>query len=75
MALCYNLIDQLKLWEPAVIASETKITRGLDYTDEMNSQGVTTVNPNKLSITVTLTTTYMQTISFNITNADLAGIV
>lgn len=65
-----KLVEQLRLWEPAVIAEETKVTRGLTYTRDStvaeSGNGI-----NKLELTVTLTTSYLQVISFGITDADL----
>ena len=65
-----KLVEQLRLWEPAVIPEETKVTRGLTYSRD------TTVTEdsnalNKLELTVTLTTTYLQVISFGIDENDL----
>lgn len=68
-----RLIEQLRMWEPAVIPEETTVTRGLNYTGQPDPQ-VTGQAINKLELTVTLRTRYMQTISFQLTEEDLGGI-
>lgn len=60
-----KLIEQLRLWEPAVIAEETKVTRGL--MDETNSQLSTKeAETNVLKLTITLTTGYAEVITFGV---------
>lgn len=70
-----ELIEQLRLWEPCVIPEETKVTRGLTYTKNV-MDGITNISEemNDLNLTITLTTSYSQVISFGITAADL-GVV
>ena len=68
-----ELIEQLKLWEPAVIAEETKVTRGLDYTADPMSPMTALNKADKLELTVTLTTTYMKVVTLDITSRDLNG--
>lgn len=65
-----KLVEQLMLWEPAVIPEQTKITRGNTYTEGVTSETVD-LNLNTLKITVTLTTSYMQVISFDVTGQDI----
>lgn len=69
-----KLVEQLKMWEPAVIADKTEVTRGLNYSKGYDSTDVE-LRANKLELTVTLTTSYMQVASFSLTDADLEGIV
>lgn len=65
-----KLIEQLRLWEPAVIAEETKVTRGL--MDETNSQLSTKeAETNVLKLTITLTTGYAEVITFGVDQSDL----
>lgn len=64
-----KLIEQLRKWEPSVQADQTKVTRGLDYT-ETDSAG-SAANINKLSLTVTLVMNNMQTVSFGIGSEDI----
>lgn len=66
-----NLIEQLRLWEPAVVPEETKVVRGL--TEGVVDQGYSTevADLNHLKLTITLTTVYSDTVEFDITGADL----
>lgn len=64
-----KLIEQLRKWEPSVQADQTKVTRGLDYT-ELDSES-TAGSINKLSLTITLTMNNMQTVSFGISAEDI----
>ena len=63
-----KLIEQLRLWEPAVVPEETLVERGLEYTEASSEE--TIVDINHLKLTVTLTTTDLQQVSFGITVAD-----
>ncbi len=65
-----KLIEQLELWEPSVIASETEVTRGLNYSDPDDAER-SSEELNKLELTITLKTVYMQTVSFGINQNDL----
>ena len=68
-----ELIAQLRLWEPAVIPEKTVVKRGLEYSGgtDINSK----VNAlNELNLTITLTTTYMQEVSFGVTQRDIDGL-
>jgi len=67
-----RLIEQLRIWEPAVIPEDTTVTRGLNYTGQ-SSSGTSIQANNKLELTVTLKTRYMQTITFDLTENDLGG--
>ena len=68
-----KLIEQLRLWEPSVIPEETKVERGLQYTGGDVEE--TAVDINHLKLTVTLTTSDMQQVSFGITPSDFYNAV
>lgn len=69
-----DLIEQLRLWEPDVIAEETTVTRTERSTDPSVLQLVSD-KMNKLDLTITVTTRYMKSVSFNITDDDFTSIV
>lgn len=69
-----KLIEQLKLWEPAVIAEETEVTRGLSYTSPDDTER-SEEDLNKLDLTITLKTVYMQTVSFGINQSDVSKFI
>lgn len=50
-----RIVEQLKLWEPRVDADKTEFSDGLLYTGDVNTIGR---NDNTLNITITLRTTY-----------------
>ena len=60
-----ELIEQLRLWEPSVIPEKTTVTRGLTYTGSDDAQTVSE-QMNTLNLTITLTTSYMEEISFEL---------
>ena len=66
-----ELIAQLKLWEPNVLADETTITRN----PSSLGNDVTSVSEamNELNLTVTLKTAQMDTVSFGVSSADLVS--
>ena len=49
-----NIIQQLRLWEPCVIADETEVTRGLLYSGDSDPEQ----DYNHLKLTVTLRSKY-----------------
>lgn len=66
-----ELIEQLRLWEPDVIPEETQVER-----KEVASTQSLTVNSvgeaaNKLELTVSVTTRYMQQVSFGVSSEDI----
>lgn len=63
-----KLIEQLRLWEPSVIPEETKVEKGLAYTE--SSTGEISNDINHLKLTVTLTTTDKQIVSFGLVPED-----
>lgn len=65
-----KLVEQLRLWEPRVIPEDTKVERGLKYTMDPNKP-LNRHSLNELELTVTLTTSFMQTVGFNVTGQDL----
>ncbi len=69
-----KLIEQLKLWEPSVIAEETEVTRGLSYTSPDDTER-SEEDLNKLDLTITLKTVYMQTVSFGINQSDVSKFI
>lgn len=66
-----KLVEQLSKWEPCVVADKTKVTRGID-SPGFQSLSTAESEKNHLKLTVTLTTTYMQVVSFSI-QADENG--
>ena len=68
-----KLIEQLRLWEPSVIPEETKVERGLQYTGGDTEESA--VDINHLKLTVTLTTSDLQQVSFGITPSDFYSAV
>ena len=65
-----KLIEQLRLWEPGVIPEDTTVVRGLKYTGTDDPNEIA-MNTNELDLTITLTTSRMQTISFGVSASDL----
>jgi phage baseplate assembly protein W len=65
-----QLIEQLRLWEPAVIPEDTIVERGLLYT-ETNNEG-TIPDIDHLKLTVTLTTADLQKVTFGVTLSDFS---
>lgn len=63
-----KLIEQLRLWEPAVIPEETKVERGLTYTETESEGAIADIS--HLKLTVTLVTSDMQQVSFGISPSD-----
>lgn len=68
-----ELVEQLRLWEPGVIPEQTQVVRGLKYTRDPSDPESVQEQMNKLNLTVTLVTTYMQTVSFGITENEITG--
>ena len=64
------LVDQLRIWEPAVIPEETQVTRGLNYTGSTSPEASAQAT-SKLELTVVLVTRYKQVIQFELTENDL----
>lgn len=64
-----KLIEQLRIWEPGVIPEETKVERGLKYS-EVDNADENALETNHLKLTITLTAADMQTVSFGITSSD-----
>lgn len=58
-----RIVEQLKLWEPRVDADKTIFSDGLLYTGDINSIGQ---DFNTLNMTITLVTTYGDTLTVNI---------
>ena len=68
-----ELIDQLRLWEPGVIPEETTVVRGLQYSEDASSAKTISEKMNTLNLTITLTTRYMQQVSFQLTDEDISN--
>lgn len=68
-----SLIEQLRLWEPAVVPEKTTVTRGLKYSQSGNVSSVAKAVDN-LDLTVTLETRYGQSVSFGVTTDDINGL-
>lgn len=66
-----ELIEQLKLWEPAVIPEETRVEPGLQYTADPAEPLKALNRSNQLLLTITLTTAYMKQVTVNIMSNDL----
>ena len=66
-----ELIEQLRLWEPGVIASATTIERGPKHTWDPANRETVSSRMNVLDLIVTVQTVYAKTISFNIDNTDV----
>lgn len=58
-----RIVEQLKLWEPRVDADKTVFSDGLLYTGDANTLGQ---DYNKLNMTITLVTTYGDTLTVNL---------
>lgn len=70
-----KLVDQLRLWEPAVVPDETKVTRGSTSTGPTDFGLDTSVaDLNHLKLTISLVTKYMDTVSFGIDSSDFTRI-
>lgn len=69
-----KLIEQLRLWEPAVVPEETKVTRGVEA-DNAQQLSTAEAGKNRLKITITLVTAYAEVISFGIDERDFENIV
>ena len=69
-----KLVEQLRLWEPAVIPEETKVTRGL-MSEEAHVLSTAEAESNVLKLTVTLTTAYAEVVSFGIDGNDFERLV
>ena len=68
-----ELVEQLRLWEPGVVPEETKVVRGLQYTRDSSYAETVSEQMNTLNLTVTVTTRYMQQVSFGISESDITG--
>lgn len=70
-----ELIEQLRLWEPGVIPEETKVVRGPNHNWDPSKWDTVSDRMNILDLQITIKTSYMRTISFNITNEDIPGLI
>lgn len=61
-----KIIEQLTLWEPCVEPEATEVTRGLEYTGDIDRQD----NLNILMLTVKLKSIYGQSITVDIHQSD-----
>ena len=68
-----QLIEQLRLWEPGVIAEETTVVRNNPRTSEDLLGTSVPEKMDTLDLTVTLVTSRMKTVSFTITDEDIQG--
>lgn len=68
-----QLIEQLRLWEPGVIAEETTVVRNNPRTSEDSLGTSVSEKMDTLNLTVTLVTSRMKTVSFTITDEDIQG--
>lgn len=70
-----DLIEQLRLWEPGVIAEDTKVERGPKYSWDPTNPEAVSKRMNVLDLKITVHTIYEQYLELNITNADLKGYI
>lgn len=70
-----NLIEQLRLWEPAVVPEDTKVTRGSIEDTDTGIPISPEAELNHLRLTITLTTAYSEIISFDIDRSDIERLV
>lgn len=71
-----DLIEQLRLWEPAVIPEETKVEPGTSETrNEWNDPELYIEKLNTLSLTITLTTVGQEQVSFDVTESDIHQLI
>jgi len=66
-----DLVEQLKLWEPAVVAESTKVTEGSSSGEEGHHLSTREAELNHLKLTVTLETAYAEMISFEIDDSEI----
>ena len=66
-----ELIEQLRLWEPCVVADKTIIERGPNHDWDLSRVGSIASRMNILDLRVTLQTIYTRTLSFNVSNVDI----
>lgn len=66
-----DLVEQLKLWEPAVVAESTKVTKGSSSEEEGHHLSTREAELNHLKLTVTLETAYAEMISFEIDDSEI----
>lgn len=69
-----ELIEQLRLWEPGVVPEQTKVERLPTNAFTADNWNATASRMNILYLKITLRTVYGDTVSFNITDADIAGL-
>lgn len=71
-----ELIEQLRLWEPGVIPEETVVKRGPNHSWDPSSEWETvSERQNVLHLQVSVVTNYGSTVTFDITNADIPGLI
>lgn len=66
-----ELIEQLRLWEPCVVADKTIVERGPNHDWDLSRVGSIASRMNILDLRVTLQTIYTRTLSFNVSNVDI----
>lgn len=70
-----ELIEQLRLWEPSVIPEDTIVERQDTFPEDYNNLESVPARMNNLNLKITLHTIFEQTVSFNITSADMNGLI
>ena len=70
-----DLIAQLELWEPAVVAEETKVERGSYSASADSVVEREAAELNHLKLTITLKTAYAEIISFDIDSKDIEKLI
>lgn len=67
------LIEQLRIWEPRVVAEKTTVTRGRSVGIQSNQEY--SDHMNKLDLVVKLTTIYGNEVSVEVNENDVSGLV
>lgn len=66
-----NLIEQLRMWEPSVIAEETQVTRTDVDSGNYSDYSTAVAEKNHLKLTVVLKTNYGETVTVEVAQTDL----
>ena len=64
-----RIVEQLSMWEPYVIASQTEVKSGLHYSD---TEGPSSSDPNHLKLTVTIYTKFGDELNISVDDDTLS---
>lgn len=67
-----KLVEQLKLWEPSVVADKTDVVRGLLYSGRDSIASV--ADDNQLKLTITVYSIYGETINIQVSGTDTVSV-